>query len=146
MSETFEYVLTHPIKYGEKTLTVFKFNAPVVRHMALVAKIKEGYSSAQLDILSRLKASGIDLESQSGNEDTAQSDTDKIEGVISVLNSACVGSVDIYENAKALFLSTGIGTLDNSPIQAGHLDKVGIKDFTDMTAQYIAFFILPGLQ
>lgn len=148
-----KYTLTKPLKYGNKQLSSIELHAPTVMHLPLLSKIKEGYNMAQLDYMKRLKESGINLldnASSTSEKKEEVSDDDMAEGVRDILQIACVGTSQIYENMKALFLSDGIccpfeGEETFKKLEVGHLNKININDFISMVAIYLGAFIIPAL-
>lgn len=147
-----KYTFTKPLKYGNKSMVAIELNQPTVRHMSLLCQIKEGYNTAQLDILKRVNASGVKTTTAdpADGKENKPSPEEIEEGIKGVLNMACSGTDKIYDNIKALYLSTGIAKIIDSTekepqaLSPGYLDRMSLEDFIDMSAKYIAAFISPA--
>lgn len=156
-----KFQLTKPVSSNNKEFDVIELHEPKVLHMPLVSKIKEGYNSAQLDYLKRVQEANPNKEAmreaqedeavKKTDEEDAQAVEDFGEWVKSVLNGACIDTDKIFENMAALLVSSGIASLGSSgneetkqDIQRGHINTLSIKDLVDLTAKYIAVFIMPS--
>ena len=145
-----KYTFTKPLKYGNKSMSGVELYEPTVRHMPLICQIKEGYNVAQLDVLKRLKEAKIEGASPPQDKEEKLSTEELTESIKGLLNSACAGTDKIYDNIKALYLSTGIAKIIDSAekepraLNPGYLDRMSLEDFIDMSAKYIAAFISPA--
>ncbi len=156
-----KFQLTKPISSNNKEFDVIELHEPRVLHMPLVSKLKEGYNSAQLDYMKRvqeatpnkgeLQQAQADAQDKKDDEDEAQSEEEMLSWVKAVLHGACLDTDKIFSNMQALMASSGIAKMyvsqddeNKQNMAVGHINQLSVKDLVDLTAKYIAVFILPS--
>ena len=147
------YIFPTPLRYGDaEEFQKVSVSEPTILHMPLVAKIKESYNLAVMDMVKRFEGVGKKPEEGNATEkhlDDAEKKEELKIGIRAVLDSACQGTAALYENFQALLLSDEIAVMhrvDGTPksLKKGYLNKIGIKDFMNITVEYLFAFILPA--
>lgn len=143
-----KYQLKTPLRYGDKSYTFIELAEPTTLHCPLIAKIKQAYNMACVDMTKRLKEAALLNSDDSGAQPPGAPtpiDTEShAQAIRSVLDGACSGTDAIYEHMRALLLSRGIARLEDAALSVGYLDKLSLNDFIGLTAYYMATFILPA--